>query len=161
MDTFVDQNFMKVNEDKSKVLFFNNKKKDGTLNYKFKGKPLEQVETMKILGFQLQSNLGIGEHIKMMLLKGSKKIWGLRLLMNSGGTVSDGKKFYQAWILSLFENLVPVWHGRITVLQKNAIEKIQKRCFKIILKKDYVDYSNALHVLGFETMHERRETLCF
>jgi len=161
VDAFVNQNYMKVNEDKSKILFFNNKKRDGTLYYKFKGKSLEQVETMKVLGFQLQSNLKINEHIKMILLKVSKKIWGLRLLMNNGGTVQDGKKFYQSCILSQLEGMVPVWHGMLSAQQRDSLEKVQRRSCKIILKKGYISYANALHVLNLKTLHERGETLCY
>ena len=97
----------------------------------------------------------------MILLKVSKKLWGLRLLMNNGGTVQDGKKFYQSWILSQLEGMVPVWHGRLSAQQRDSLEKVQRRSCKIILKKGYISYANALHVLNLKTLHERRETLCY
>ena len=161
LEGFVHQNYMKVNEGKSKLMHFNNKRKDGSLDYQLNGKPIEQVETMKILGFQFQSNLGISKHINMILTKATKKLWALRQLMNGGGTINDGKKFYLTWILPLLEGQAPVWHGRLTSNQRESLEKIQKRSLKIILKKGYVNYASAMQGLDLKTLHERREHLCF
>ena len=47
-------------------------------HYYCEGTQLEQVETYKVLGFQLQSNMKITEHIKTMLTKVACKVWALR-----------------------------------------------------------------------------------
>jgi hypothetical protein len=167
VETFAHINFMKINEGKTKIMLFNNKKKDGVLHYHSKDKPppecdpLEHVDVMKILGFQFQADMKVSEQVKQMLTKGIPKIWGLRQLMSNGGTREDGKQYYISWILSLYEFSVPVWHGRLSKHESASIERVQKKCLKIILGKKYLNYQNALNEMNLKTMFERRENLCF
>jgi hypothetical protein len=103
----------------------------------------------------------VSGQVQNMLIKSNKKIWGLRNLIYNGGTRENGKQFYVTWILSLFEYAVPVWHGRLTQHDTEEIEKVQKKCFKIILGKQYGNYENALKTMAMKSMHDRREDLCF
>ena len=67
------------------------------------GTELEQVETYKVLGFQLQSNLKITEHIKTMLTKVACKVWALRTVMENNGGIAVGKQFYSWTFLKHFK----------------------------------------------------------
>ena len=91
VEKFTEYNFMKINEAKSKILFMNNKKKDGTLNYNCNGSQLEQTESMKVIGFIFQSNMKIDEQVKYMISKTHPAVWGLRKLMSNGATIEQGK----------------------------------------------------------------------
>ena len=161
MEHFVRLSKMKLNTDKTKTMFFNHRQKDGIAKYYCEGTELEQVETYKVLGFQLQSNLRITEHIKTMLTKVACKVWALRTVMENNGGTAVGKQFYITWISCHLENMAPVWHSRLTQKQSDSIEKVQQKCFRIILRKGYVDYQQACKTLEMVTQVERREELCF
>ena len=130
MEHFVKLSKMKLNTEKTKVMFFNHTMRDGIARYECEGTQLEQVECFKVLGFQLQANMRVTEHVKTMLTKVVSKVWALRMVMQNGGGVLIGKQFYITWIVSLLEYNVPVWHGRLTKNQRDAIESVQKSALK-------------------------------
>ena len=53
-----------------------------------------------------------------------------------------------------------MWHSSLT--EENAIdlERVQKCAIKIILRKPYTSYEEALNYLNMESLQERREKLC-
>ena len=161
MEHFVRLSKMKLNTDKTKTMFFNHRVKDGVAKFHCEGTQLEQVETYKVLGFQLQSNMRVTEHIKTMLTKVACKVWALRTVMENSGGIAVGKQFYITWIACHLENMAPVWHGRLTKRETESIEKVQQKCFKIILRKGYIDYESACETLEMVTQEKRREQLCF
>ena len=153
-------NFMKLNEKKSKILFFNNKKKDGVMKFQCNGKDLEQVEEIKLIGFHFQSNMGIDVHVNAMKNKVNKRIWALRRLMANEVRVEDGKKFYISMVRSILEVNVEVWNGRLNKRNVHDLERLQAKCLRIILRKKYTSYELALKQLKLETLEERRKKLC-
>ena len=162
MENFVRLSKMKLNTDKTKVMFFNNKTgKDGIASYQCEGTLLEQVETFKVLGFQLQANMRVTEHVQKMLTKATSKVWALKVVMDNGGGIAIGKQFYITWVASLLEGLVPVWHGRLTKRESESIENVQRKCFRIILRGGYTNYEEACATLEMKTLHDRREDLCY
>ena len=66
---------------------------------------------------------------------------------------------YLWYIRTSLEYASPVWHSSITVQQTNRLERVQKRCLRIILGDGYIEYTNALRVLGCSTLEGRREQL--
>ena len=160
MEKFVDINLMKINEKKTKTMFFNNKQKDGEALYQCKGKQLEQVESYKVLGYHLQSNLRASEHVDKMIAKVNHKLWSLRILMQNCNDFEIGKQFHVTWIVPVLEYCAPVWHGILTQKQSDKLEAIQKKALRIILRKRYLNYDNALDVLKLKPLHLRRKNLC-
>jgi len=66
--------------------------------------------------------------------------------------------FYATVIRSVLEYACPVWHSGLTVEQRNRIEVIQKRVFRIIFDtSDYLEFCTA-H--SYSTLHQRRDLLC-
>ena len=60
-----------------------------------------------------------------------------------------------AIIRSVLEYAYPVWHGGLTITQSNDIERVQKRCLRMI----YPDHSyrETLPISGLERLSDRRE----
>ena len=160
MEKFVDLNSMKINEQKTKTMFFNNKQKDGEALYQCKGKQLEQVESYKVLGYHLQSNLRASEHVDKMITKVNHKLWSLRILMKNCNDSEIGKQFHVTWIVPVLEYCAPVWHGILTQRQSDRLEAVQKKALRIILKKSYLNYDNALQTLKLKPLYLRRKNLC-
>ena len=67
---------------------------------------------------------------------------------------------YKAFIRSRLEFSCTVWHSSLTKKNQLDIERVQKSAIKIILKEKYVNYEQALKLVGLESLHERREQLC-
>ena len=126
MEKFVELNSMKINEQKTKIVFFNNKQVDGEAKYQCKGKQLEQVESYKVLGYHLQSNLRANEHVDKMINKVNHKLWSLKILMNNCNDTGIGKQFHVTWIVPVLEYCAPVWHGILTQRQSDRLEAVQK-----------------------------------
>ena len=59
----------------------------------------------------------------------------------------------------MLEQAAPLFTGGLTIGNIEDIEDVQKAAFKIILRKDYVSYEQALEVLGEETLEERRKMI--
>ena len=62
-----------------------------------------------------------------------------------------------------------VWHwsetaaaSETSLTRKNIsdLERVQKSALKLILKERYVNYKNALNVIGIDSLEQRREKLC-
>ena len=58
------------------------------------------------------------------------------------------------------EMAVPVWHSRLTRLQTQDIERIQKLAMKIILQDRYLNYQLACNTFSTQTLELRRLKLC-
>ena len=59
-------------------------------------------------------------------------------------------------VRSLLEVNVPVWNGRLGTKDIEQVEKIQKKCLKLILKNNYNSYDDARLTLNLDTLEERR-----
>ena len=51
---------------------------------------------------------------------------------------------YTWFVRTSLEYAAPVWHSGLTIQQRDRLERVQKRCFRVILGESYVKYSNAL-----------------
>ena len=53
-----------------------------------------------------------------------------------------------------------VWHSSLTKKNISDLERVQKSALKLILKERYINYKNALNVIGIDSLEQRREKLC-
>ena len=67
------------------------------------------------------------------------------------------KHIYKTFIRSNLEFSSTVWHSSLSVADKQDLERVQKAAVKVILGKEYVDYSKALNDLNLESLDKRRE----
>ena len=49
------------------------------------------------------------------------------------------------------------FHSSLSLRLSNKLEAIQKTCLRVILDVRYIDYTSALEMCSFKTLHERRE----
>ena len=68
---------------------------------------------------------------------------------------------YKTFIRSKLEQSATVWHSSLSKGNEMDLERVQKSALKVILKKDYHDYKDALKKLNIESLFDRRELLCF
>ena len=55
---------------------------------------------------------------------------------------------------------MPAWHGSITLIEQQEIERVQKSVAHIILGVDCISYKDALETLDLESLISRRTKFC-
>ena len=117
MDTISDYaktNEMEINKKKTKVMIFNNAKKwDFLPKIKIDNDELEVVESMKILGTIVTSDLKWNANTHYMTTRGYSKLWILRILKNLSANNEELKLVYEQQVRCVVEFSSPVWAGLI------------------------------------------------
>lgn len=121
------------------------------------GEPLERVDSFKLLGVVFSSDLNWDKHVSYMLKKVSKRYFIIFQLAKINSPPCDILVIYCSIIRSILEYACPVWHTGLTKTQTNDIERVQRRCLRII----YPDFSyrEALNISGLEKLCTRRENI--
>ena len=126
---FTNQNKMKINMKKTKIVPFNVSKNFGFLpQLNFPGEePLEVIYQTRLLGVILSSDLTWTAHTKDITSRAAKKLWILIRFKGLGGTRDQLLSVYQLRIRSTLEFAAPVFHSSLTKEQSSKIEMVQKR----------------------------------
>ena len=130
------------------------------------GTPIPVVHECKLLGVWLNSGLDWSTHVRKIIQKANKSIFILIRGKKFHLSLSSLVTLYQWYIRTALEYAAPVWHPGLTEQQHEALEKVQRRCLRIILGRDYGGwrerggrYERALQRLQLPTLRERREAL--
>ena len=160
--SFTEENKMKINLKKTKIIPFNfTKTMDFIPELSFPGgDPLEVIYQTKLVGVIVDSTLSWGPHVEYTVKNASKKLWLLVRFKSRGATQDQLLTLFQLKIRCIAEFAAPAFHGALTNQQSDDLEMVQKKAFAIILGKGYKSYNNALKVLGQEKLHARRLKLC-
>ena len=158
METFTNDNKMKINQSKSKVMIFNKSKKyDFPPEFSFQnGELLEVLNETKLLGLIISSDFRWFSNTKAIYSKAMSKMWLIRrmkVLKLEPKLIID---YYIKEIRALAEQGVPIWNSGITKSESNDIEKIQKIALKIILGDQYESYKSACNFFKIDTLSTRR-----
>ena len=161
-ENFVEDNKMKINMKKTKVISFTKSRKwDFPPELKFSdGTLIEYIPDTKLVGVVLSENLRWHKNTDYICQKARQKIWILRRMVKLDLDAYTMFDVYTKEVRSVLELAVPVWHPGLTKQQSSDIERIQRISFKIILKGDYVNYKQACKYLSAETLEQRRLKLC-
>ena len=115
----------------------------------------ERVVTFKLLGVMFTNDLSWSAHVDYILKKVSKRIYCMHYLTRAGIKECDSVIIYCSIIRSVLEYACPVWHPGLTVKQSDEIERVQRRCLKLIFPAS--TYDEALIKSGLEKLETRRE----
>ena len=153
---------MKINSDKSKVILFNSaKKSDFKPSLTFdNSENVTIVESTSLLGIQIQSDLKWNLNTDNICTEAFSRIWMIRRLKAHGACTDDLVDVYTKQVRCVLELAVAAWSPGITSGQVTQIERVQKAAFAVILGDDYIDYRNALAMLGLQSLSEKRKALC-
>ena len=161
IEEFANENEMQLNLKKTKFMVLNpSKTMDFLPEFESGGSSVETVESMKLLGFILSSNLSWKENTKMIVQKAYKRLWPIKRLKAKGAEISDLLEIYEKQVRSILEYGAPVWNSNITIEEANSIERVQKSFLHIALGNEYQSYENALEICGIESLKSRRTKLC-
>ena len=157
---WTEENHMRVNETKTKemLIYFGTKYNPSEVPHIYiNSKEIERVESFKLLGVVFRSDLSWEENIDYMLKKVAKRMYCMHYLARARVKDTDIITIYCSIIRSVLEYACPVWHPGLTQKQSNEIEKVQKRCLKLIYPE--LSYDDSLAKSGLTKLEERRENL--
>ena len=127
---------------------------------KIKGEKVEVVEQSKLLEVILRSDLKWSSNTQKIVTDANKRLRLLHAASQFTTKTSDLKIIYMAFIRSKLEQSSVVWHSGLTEDNRRDLERVQKAAVKIILRRSYTDYEEALKILNLESLDQRRSRLC-
>jgi hypothetical protein len=131
-----------------------------TTRLNLKGENIEVIDTTKLLGTVLSTDLKWDLNTASLIKKANARMQLLRKVASFGTPTEDLKDIYILFVSSLLEQSATVWHSSISTENYNDLERVQKSAVKIILDEKYTTYQQGLAKLGLETLASRRENLC-
>ena len=148
---------MLVNQCKTKemIVHFGKKTVDSVVPIAINGVNIERVNNFKLLGVVFSSDLSWDNHVQYMLGKAAKQIYCILYLVRARVNQADIVIVYCSLIRSILEYACPVWHPGLSKKQSSDMEKVQKRCLKLIYPT--LSYNEALKEAHLETLSDRRE----
>ena len=135
---YADIHQLKINKSKTKVMSFNfSRKFDFLPKLSIGNEQLEVVESTKLLGVIISSDLKWNLHTDYATKKAKKKLWCLRRLSKLGASITTLLDQYIMITRNTLEQATPVFSEALTHSNIDEFEDVQKTAFKIILKGKY------------------------
>ena len=155
------QSKLKINQEKSKCMLFNRAK-----NYDFSpelyltpGSKLEVVDEMKLVGYQLRSDLSTVSNTKYIVKRAWKRMWVVRRLKALGANEKELLNVLRAQVLSVLQFATPAWSTLITAQESAQIEAVLKTGLFLVYGQRYLSFSWALKESNMKTMKEQRSIM--
>ncbi len=123
-----------------------------------KGKVVERVDHVKLLGITLSNDLTWKRHVDNIVKKAGKKMYMLYQVKRADVNQADLVTVYISVVRPVVEYACPVWHTNLPIYFSDNIEMIQKRAMKAIFPG--MSYVYILNHINLSTLKERRDYLC-
>jgi hypothetical protein len=119
---------------------------------------IPKSDSVKLLGICIDRGLNFFEHVNSIVTKCNVRIYGLRRLRQVTTEQAPLLRFHESIIIPIIMYASPAWFGFIDSKSMNLLERIQRRCSKIIIPDDSKTYSNRLAQLQIPTIELRLQT---
>ena len=120
---------------------------------------LPVVQQCKLLGVHLSVEMNWNLHVSEIVKKANKCIFIIRRAKQFQFSLRTLVTLYQWYVRTTLEYAAPVWHPGLTERQHEQLERVQRRCARIMLGQQYRGYEDALEVLHLSTLRDRRQML--
>jgi hypothetical protein len=152
---------MSINKQKTKCMLFNKARKydfipELCLSDEAK---LEVVQDMKLVGYQIRSDLSTQSNTKYIVGRAWKRMWIIRRLVALGASVHDLLSVLRCQVLSVLQFAVPAWTTMISQAESRSIEAVQKTGLYLIYGTKYRSYKWALNESAMRTQSEQRKII--
>ena len=121
---------------------------------------LPVVTETRLLGININSKLKWDTHVEYLVKKVRKCFFILYRAKQFRFSLKTMFTLYSWFIRTSLEYGVPVWHSSLTAAQSVRLERVQRRCMRIIFGRAYPGYEEALAILKTTTLEKRRIRLC-
>jgi hypothetical protein len=145
---WLDCHFLVANSNKTKYVLFHNRKYQeyfiiNPLHIQFKNSIINRVESIRLLGLQIDENLNFHAHVNSIQAKIVPFLYALKRI-RSFITEKTAMSMYFAYINSRFEYMICLW-GTTPKYLMDSIEILQRKALRIVLKKNYLCSKNELY----------------
>ena len=160
INAWTEDHKMVISEKKTKAMIFNfTNKFQFTTRLQLKGKNVEVVDQMRILGTVVKSDLSWDENCRVIIKKVNARMQLIRGVLSFGASIEEMVHLWIMFCRSVLEQSCVVWHGSLTQENRDDLERTQKTFAKLMLKEKYLNYENALILLNLDSLETRRKTL--
>ena len=118
--------------------------------------PLPVVQQCKLLGVHLSTEMNWNIHVVEIIKKANKCIFIIRRAKQFQFSLRTIITLYQWYVRTTLEYAAPVWHPGLTEQQHGQLERVQRRCVRIMLGQQYQGYEAALEQLHLSTRLQRK-----
>ena len=149
-------NYVLVNPEKYQSLVINPRNLNisaGGLDIKIKGKVIENVNKIKLLGVNVDENMNFAVHISEMCKKASRKV-GVLMRLRNLIPVAAKVTIFKTSILSHLTYCQLVWHF-CKSLDSRKVEHIQERALRAVYGNRTESYENLLERAKLPTLLNR------
>ncbi|MPC66826.1 hypothetical protein E2C01_060980 [Portunus trituberculatus] len=108
----------------------------------------------KLLGVLVDDQLSWKEHASTIISSASYKIYMLHRLRSLGAPADALRGVYLTFILPKLMYASPAWSSSLNLTQRQQLERVQKRAFRIILEPAYGDALTCLSLPRLATRHQ-------
>jgi len=122
-----------------------------------KGTEIDRATTFKLFGIIISSDLSWDSHVTYILHKVAKRMYCIIYLVRSGVPTCDILCVYCSVICSVLEYACAVCHSGLTKKLSQDIERVQKRCLKLLYLA--LSYNQALNKSGLERLESRHDVI--
>jgi hypothetical protein len=151
---------MEINENKTKAMLINfTNQHQFTSRIQLKGKSIDMVESIKILGVQVTNTLDWSENTAILVKKVNQRMQLLRAVWGFGCTAEEMVHLWKLYCRSVLEQSCVVWGSSLSKENEEDLERVQKSFAKLVLREKYTNYESALRRLDLEDLVSRRKTL--
>ena len=149
------ENKMLLNKKKSNAMLFNftNKFQFAT-RIKMEDDVIEIINETKLLGVMVNDRLNWNSNTAFLVKRANARMRLLHKLVEFEVPQEDLINIYVLYIRSILEQSCQVWHSSLSLENFQDLERVQKNALRIILKDDYLSYSNALNATGLFSLND-------
>ena len=158
LENYCLQSKMSINQKKTKCMLFNRAVKHDFMPelHLNQNRKLEVVEEMKLVGYQLRTDLKTISNTNYIVKRAWKRMWVLRRLKSMGAKEQDLLKVLRAQVLSVLQFATPAWSTLLTVLECARIESVLKTGLYLVYGERYQSFNWALKEAQMCSLKDQR-----
>ena len=154
----VDGLALKINPRKCKYITFSRKKSPASPSIHIMDTPIQQVTSLKYLGFILTQDLSWTEHMKLACSRARRKLGFIyRNFYKYTSNHATLSTLYKSYVRPILEYGALVWDPYLAK-DINMVESVQRFATKICLKNWNMPYCERLRSLNLDSLVTRRKS---
>ena len=152
-----------INQEKSKCMLFNRARKHDFSPelYLTPGTRLEVVEEMKLVGYQLRTDLRTASNTDYIVRRAWSRMWIIRRLKALGASEQELIRVLRAQVLSVLLFATPAWSTLITAKESARIESVLKTGLYLVYGPRYRSFSWALCEAKISSLSDQRSKMFY
>ena len=152
---------MSINQKKSRCMLFNRATSRDFMPelHLNPDSNLEVVEEMKLVGYQLRTDLRTISNTNYIVRRAWKRMWVVRRLKSMGASEADLLKVLRAQVLSVLQFATPAWSTLLTVLESAKIESVLKTGLYLVYGDRFQSFNWALKEAQMCSLEDQRSKM--